>query len=60
LNVRIQKETFPDIYDILDKACYKATIEAYYEHLRSLGKPEVDILDFEHKVNIQYEFQGLI
>ena len=29
------KETFPDIYDILDKACYKATLDAYNEYLRS-------------------------
>lgn len=54
------KETFPDIYDILDKACYKATLETYNEYLRSCGKPEVDKLDFEHEVNIPYEFQDLI
>ena len=49
------KETYPDIYDILDKACYKATLDAYNEYLRSCGKPEVDKLDFEHEVNIPYE-----
>ena len=53
------KETYPDIYDILDKACYKATLETYNEYLRSSGKPEVDKLDFEHEVNIPYEFQDL-
>jgi hypothetical protein len=53
------KETYPDIYDILDKACYKATLETYNEYLRSCGKPEVDKLDFEHEVNIPYEFQDL-
>ena len=54
------KETFPDIYDILDKACYKATLETYNEYLRSCGKPEVDKLDFEHEVNIPYEFYDLL
>lgn len=54
------KETYPDIYDILDKACYKATLDAYNEHLRSCGKPEVDKLDFEHEVNIPYEFDDFI
>lgn len=53
------KETFPDIYDILDKACYKAALDTYNEHLRSCGKSEVDKLDFEHEVNIPYEFQDL-
>ena len=53
------KETFPDIYDILDKACYKATLDAYNEYLRSCGKPEVDKLDFKHEVNIPYEYQDL-
>ena len=53
------KETFPDIYDILDKACYKAVLDAYNEHLRSCGKPEVDKLDYEHEVNIPNEFQDL-
>lgn len=53
------KETYPDIYDILDKACYKATLETYNEYLRSCGKPEVDKLDFEHEVNIPNEFQDL-
>ena len=54
------KETHPDIYDILDEACYNATLDAYNEYLRSCGKPEVDKLDFEHEVNIPYEFQELI
>ena len=54
------KESYPDIYDILDKACYKATLDLYNEYLRSCGKPEVDKLDFEHEVNIPYEFQDLI
>ena len=53
------KETFSDIYDILDKACYKATLDAYNEYLRSCGKPEVDKLDFEHEVNILHEFQDM-
>ena len=53
------KETFPEIYDILDKACYKATLDAYNEYLRSCGKPEVDKLEFQHKVNVPYEFQEL-
>ena len=53
------KETFPDIYDILDKACYKATLDAYNEYLRSCGKPEVDKLDFQHEVNIPYEYCDL-
>ena len=53
------KETFPDIYDILDKACYKATLDAYNESLRSCGKPEVDKLDFQHEVNIPYEYCDL-
>jgi hypothetical protein len=53
------KETFPDIYDILDKACYKATLDAYNEYLRSNGKSEVDKLDFKHEVNVPYEFQEL-
>ena len=53
------KETFPDIYDILDKACYKATLDEYNNFLRSCGKPEVDKLDFAHEVNIPYEFQDL-
>ena len=50
---------FPDIYDILDKACYKAALDAYNEHLRSCGNPEVDKLDYEHEVNIPNEFQEL-
>lgn len=54
------KETYPDIYDILDKACYKATLETYNEYLRSCGKPEVDKLDFKHEINIPYEFMDLI
>ena len=54
------KETFPDIYDILDKACYKAALDAYNEHLRSCEKPEVDKLDYEHEVNIPNEFQDLL
>ena len=53
------KDAFPDIYDILDKACYKATLDVYNEYLRSCGKPEVDKLDFEYEVNIPYEFQDL-
>ena len=53
------KETFPDIYDILDKACYKAALDAYNEHLRACGKPEVEKLDYEHEVNIPDEFQDL-
>ena len=53
------KETFPDIYDILDKACYKATLDLYNECLRSCGRPEVDKLDFEYEVNVPYEFQEL-
>ena len=53
------KETFPDIYDILDKACYKATLDLYNECLRSCGRPEVDKLDFEYEVNVPYEFQDL-
>lgn len=53
------KETFPDIYDILDKACYKATLDAYNEYLRSCGKPEVDKFDFKYEVNIPYKFQDL-
>ena len=53
------KDVFPDIYDILDKACYRATLDAYNEYLRSCGKPEVDKLDFEHEVNIPYEFTDL-
>ena len=53
------KETFPDIYDILDKACYKATLDLYNECLRSCGRPEVDNLDFEYEVNVPYEFQDL-
>ena len=53
------KETFPDIYDILEKACYKATLEAYNEYLRSCGKPEVDKLEFQHEVNVPDEFQDL-
>ena len=53
------KETFPDIYDILDKVCYKATLDAYNEYLRSNGKSEVDKLDFKHEVNVPYEFQEL-
>ena len=53
------KATFPDIYDILDKACYKAALDAYNEHLRSCEKPEVDKLDYEHEVNIPNEFQDL-
>ena len=53
------KETYPDIYDILDKACYKATLDAYNECLRSCGRPEVDKLDFEYEVNVPYEFQDL-
>ena len=53
------KETFPNIYDILDKACYKATLDAYNEYLRSNGKSEVDKLDFKHEVNVPYEFQEL-
>ena len=54
------KETFPDIYDILDMACYKAALDAYNEHLRSCGNPEVDKLDYEHEVNIPNEFQDLL
>lgn len=54
------KETYPDIYDILDKACYKATLDLYNECLRSCGRPEVDKLDFEYEVNVPYEFQELI
>ena len=53
------KDAFPDIYDILDKACYEATLEAYNEYLRSCGKPEVDKLNFEHEVNIPHKFQDL-
>ena len=53
------KEYFPDLYDILDKACYEATLEAYNEHLKSCGKPEVDKLNFEHEVNIPHKFQDL-
>ena len=53
------KETFPDIYDILDKACYKAALDAYNEHLGSCGNPEVDKLDYEHEVYIPNEFQDL-
>ena len=53
------KETFPDIYDILDKACYKATLDAYNEYLRSCGKPEVDNLNFEHDVNVPVDFYDL-
>jgi hypothetical protein len=53
------EDAFPDIYDILNKACYKATLDAYNEHLRSCGKPEVDKLDFEHNINIPYEFQDI-
>ena len=50
------KETYPDIYDILDKACYKATLDLYNECLRSCGRPEVDKLDFEHEVNVPLEY----
>ena len=53
------KEGFPDIYDILDKACYQATLDAYNEYLRSCGKPEVDKWDYEYDVNIPYEFHDL-
>lgn len=53
------KDTFPDIFEILDKACHKAALEAYNEHLRSCGKPEVDKLDFEHEVNVPVEFNDL-
>ena len=53
------KETYPDIYDILDKACYKATLDAYNEYLKSCGRPEVVKLDFEYEVNIPHEFQEL-
>ena len=53
------KETYPDIYDVLDKACYKATLDAYNEYLRSCGKPEVVKLDFQHEVNVPHEFQDL-
>ena len=53
------KDTFPDIYDTLDKACYKATLDAYNEYLRSSGKPEVDKLDFLHEVNVPHEFHDL-
>lgn len=53
------KETYPDINDILDKACYKATLDAYNQYLRSCGKPEVDKLDFQHEVNVPHEFQDL-
>ena len=53
------KETYPDIYDILDKACYKATLDLYNECLRSCGRPEVDKLTFEYEVNVPYEFQDL-
>ena len=53
------KETYPDIYDILDKACYKAALDAYNEYLRSCGKTEVDKLDFKHEVNLPYKFQDM-
>ena len=53
------KETYPDIYDILDKACYKATLDLYNECLRSCGRPEVDKLNFEYEVNVPFEFQDL-
>jgi hypothetical protein len=53
------KETYSDIYGILDKACYKATLDLYNECLRSCGRPEVDKLNFEYEVNIPYEFQDL-
>jgi hypothetical protein len=53
------KETYPDIYGILNKACYKATLDLYNECLRSCGRPEVDKLNFEYEVNIPYEFQDL-
>ena len=53
------KETYPDIYDILDKACYKATLDAYNEYLRSCGRPEVDKLDFQHEVNIPAKYADL-
>lgn len=53
------KDTFPDICDILDKACYKATLDAYNEYLRSCGKPEVNKLDFEYDVNVPHEFHDL-
>ena len=53
------KDAFPDIYDILDKACYKATLDAYNKHLRSCGKPEVEKLDYDHRVHIPDEFQDL-
>ena len=48
------KDAFPDIYDILDKACCKAALDAYNEHLRSCGNPED-----EYEVNIPNEFQDL-
>ena len=54
------KEAYPDIYDILDKACYKATLDLYNECLRSCGRPQVDKLNFEYEVNIPHEFQELI
>ena len=54
-----RKETFPDIDDILDKTCYKATLDAYNEYLRAYGKSEVDKLDFKHEVNVPYEFLDL-
>ena len=53
------KDSLPDIYDILDKACYKATLDAYNEYLMSCGKPEVDKLDFKHEVNLPYKFQDM-
>jgi hypothetical protein len=53
------KEIHPDIYDILDKACYKATLGAYNEYLKSCRMPEVDKLDFEYEVNVPHEFQNL-
>ena len=39
--------------------CYKATLDAYNEYLRSYGKPEVDKLDFKHEVNLPYRFQDM-
>lgn len=53
------EETYPDIYDVLDKACYKATLDAYNKYLKSCGKLEVDKLDFKHEVNIPLEYHDL-
>jgi hypothetical protein len=53
------KETFPDIYDILDKACYQATLNAYNDYLRFCGQPKVDKWDYEYEVNVPHEFQDI-